>query len=416
MNRFIAGLGRPPVRRAVLASGAWPQQRLAVPQCFAAPHFTAARLCSGDATPPRKAYTEVELIEMSKKAAGAFQEGDYATAIENWEAVANSENHADDSPTLMSCLNNLACAYGETGDNIRKAKLLELSRRLVEKVYGTDHPQYGMVLYNMACAKEEMGFYAEMRQLLEESLALHEKRFNPKHAKVARVLLLLATAYDHVGEHGKQLEAAQRAYEIVRRHCGTEHVQTTIALMTLARAYGSNDQPEKYLQTALTAFEIQERKLGPLNPQLTLTLLDLAAAYGANKDYYNQKEMLERAVAVQKRAFGKQHTYLIDTYIALGEANEKLEDTATMAHYYNEALKVAHSRYQGKHVGIGVAATKAAHGAVRLGQLKKARALVAEASDMLAANVSDNHPSAKDLQTVIAELEKKEAETKEADK
>lgn len=361
---------------------------------------------------PQREYTPVELIELNKKAAEAFQGGDFIAAIDHWEVVATAESHNESSPTLMSCLNNLACAYGEVGDHRRKLKLLERSLQMVAKVYGTEHPQYGMVLYNMACAKEEMGRYEEMRQLLEASLALHERYFKPKHAKVGRVLLLLASAYDHVGEHARQLQTAQRAYEIVRRHCGPEHVQTTIAMMTLARAYGSNGQPEQYLQMALAALDIQEKKLGPANPQVALTLLELAGAYAANGEYHSQKETLERAVSVQKRAFGKQHTYLIDTYIALGEACDKLGDTATMAHHYNEALKVARSRYQGKHIGIGVAATKAAVGALRTGQRSRARVLAEEAQGILSVSVSAAHPASKELAAVMAELEVEEARKK----
>ncbi|CAG9582226.1 conserved hypothetical protein [Leishmania major strain Friedlin] len=347
---------------------------------------------------------EKELIELNKEAAEAFEKGDFSSAIEAWEKVAHSKQHTPNSPTLMSCLNNLACAYGETGDNIRKLKLLERSRDLVEAVYGTDHPQYGMVLYNMACAKEEMGLYADMKQLLEQSLALHEKRFNPLHAKVGRVLLLLAAAHGHLGEHEAQLRTAERAYEIVKRHCGPEHVQTTIAMMTLGRAYGAAGQVERQLQLAQAAYSIQERRLGPMSPQLAMTLLEVADAHRVNGDFYNQKALLEQAVELQQRAFGQQHAQLIDTYVALGDACGQLENSKLQAQYYLEALKIARQRFQGRHIAIGKAAVNAARAYLSHGNKAKAQALLDEARSIVERNVSPEHPLSKQLDKVAKEV------------
>ncbi|GET92415.1 hypothetical protein, conserved [Leishmania tarentolae] len=348
--------------------------------------------------------SEKELIELNKKAAEAFEKGAFSSAIEAWEKVAQSKHHTPNSPTLMSCLNNLACAYGEMGDNIRKLKLLERSRDLVKTVYGTDHPQYGMVLYNMACAKEEMGLYADMKQLLDESLALHEKRFNPQHAKVGRVLLLLAAAHGHLGEHEIQLRTAERAYGIVKRHCGPEHMQTTIAMMTLGRAYGAAGQVERQLQLAQAAYSIQEKRLGPMNPQLAMTLLEVADAHRANGDFYNQKALLEQAVELQQRAFGQQHAHLIDTYIALGDVCAHLENPKLQTQYYLEALKIARQRFQGKHIAIGKAAVNAARAYLSQGNKAKAHALLDEARSIVERNVSPDHPLSKQLDKVAKEV------------
>lgn len=374
--------------------------------------FTPRRCYTTDdpTTPSHSDSAELsqkDLIELNKEAANAFEKGEFLTAIEAWEKVAQSKQHTPNSPTLMSCLNNLACAYGEMGDNVRKLRLLERSRELVRNVYGTDHPQYGMVLYNMACAKEEMGLYNDMKALLEESLALHEKRFNPRHAKVGRVLLLLAAAQDHLGEHDAQVQTAERAYEIVKRHCGPDHVQTTIAMMTLGRAYGSVGQVERQLQLVQAAFNIQEKRLGPKNPQLAMTLMELAEAHQANKDYHTQRALLEEAVELQRRAFGQQHTHLIDTYIALGDACGLLEDTKMQAQYYLEALKIARQRFQGKHIAIGKAALNAARAYLLQGSVAKASKLVEEARVILERNVSPVHPLAKQLEEVTLQIKEK---------
>ncbi|KPA82446.1 putative mitochondrial hypothetical protein [Leptomonas pyrrhocoris] len=351
--------------------------------------------------------SQKDLIELNKEASEAFEKGEFLVAIDAWEKVERSKQHTPNSPTLMSCLNNLACAYGEIGDSVRKLKLLERSRELVKEVYGTDHPQYGMVLYNMASAKEEMGLYNDMKALLEESLALHEKRFNPRHAKVGRVLLLLAAAQDHLGEHDAQVKTAERAHEIVQRHCGPDHVQTTLAMMTLGRAYGSVGQVERQLQLAQAAFNIQEKRLGPRNPQLAMTLMELAEAHKANKDYYNQRALLEEAVEVQRRSFGQQHTHLIDTYIALGDACGLLEDTKMQAQYYLEALKVARQRFQGKHIAVGKAALNAARAYLLQGNMEKASQLLREARAILERNVSPVHPLSKQLEEAASQLKKK---------
>lgn len=344
--------------------------------------------------------SQKELIELNKEAAEAFEKGEFLTAIDAWEKVAQSKQHTANSPTLMSCLNNLACAYGEMGDNVRKLKLLEQSRQLVQTVYGTEHPQYGMVLYNMACAKEETGHYADMKQLLEESLALHEKRFNPRHAKVGRVLLLLSAAHGHLGEHAAQLQTAERAHEIVRRHCGPEHVQTTVSMLTLGRAYGAVGKVERQLQLAQAAYQIQEKTLGPMNPELAKTLLEVADAHRANGDQYNRKALLEQAVERQQRSFGQQHTHLIDTYIALGDACGELEQSKAQAQYYLEALKVARQRFQGRHIAIGKAAINAARVYQLQDKAEKAAALLEEARPIVHRNVSADHPVAKQLAEV----------------
>ncbi|KAG5494079.1 hypothetical protein JKF63_01913 [Porcisia hertigi] len=348
--------------------------------------------------------SEKALIELNKSAAEAFEKGEFLLAIEAWEKVVQSKQHTPNSPTLMSCLNNLACAYGEMGDNVRKLKLLGRSRDLVQTVYGTDHPQYGMVLYNMACAKEEIGLYDEMKQLLEESLALHEKRFNPQHAKVGRVLLLLAAAHGHLGEREAQLQTAKRAYEIVKRHCGSNHVQTSVAMITLGRAYGAAGQVERHLQLCQAAYSIQEKQLGPMNPQLAVTLMEVAEAHMTNGDFYNQKALLEQAVELQLRSFGQQHTRLIDTYIALGDACRRLNDPQLQAQYHLEALKIARQRFRGKHIATGKAAVNAARAFLIQGDKEKAQSLLDEARSILNRNVSPAHPLCKQLDKVTEEM------------
>jgi tetratricopeptide (TPR) repeat protein len=398
-----------------------PVKLLLSPLCVSTPAFGVTTLTpqryfgTDDPTRPTSsevvfetgALSEKDLIELSKEATEAFEKGEFLAAIEAWEKVAQSKQHTPNSPTLLSCLNNLACAYGEVGDNVRKLKLLERSRDLVKNVYGTDHPQYGMVLYNMACAKEEMGLYNDMKELLDESLALHERRFNPRHAKVGRVLLLVAAAQDHLGEHDAQVKTAERAYEIVKRHCGPDHVQTTIAMMTLARAYGAVGLVERQLQLTQAAFNVQEKRLGPKNPQLAMTLMELAEAHKANKDYHNQRALLEEAVEVQRRSFGQQHTHLVDTYIALGDACGLLDDTTMQAQYYLEALKVARQRFQGKHIAIGKAELNAARAYLLQGNLKKASQLLDDARFILERNVSPVHPLSKQLEEVSKQLQEK---------
>ncbi|KAG5468807.1 hypothetical protein CUR178_01643 [Leishmania enriettii] len=355
-------------------------------------------------TAATRCLSERELIDLSKEAAEAFEKREFLSAIEAWEKVAQSKQHTPNSPTLMSCLNNLACAYGEIGDHRRKLKLLERSRDLVQAVYGTDHQQYGMILYNMACAKEEMGLYADMKRLLDESLALHEKRFHARHVKVGRILLLLAAAYGHLGEHEAQLLTAKRAYKIVKHHFGPEHVQTTISMLTLGRAYGAAGQVERQLQLAQAAYSTQEKRLGPMNPQLAVTLLEVADAHKANGDFYNQKALLEQAVELQQRSFGQQHTHLIDTYIALGDACGQLENLKSQAQYYFEALKIARHRFQGKHILIGKAAVNAARAYLSQGDKAKAQALLDEARSIVELNVSPAHPLSKQLDKVTKEL------------
>ncbi|KAK7198334.1 TPR repeat/Tetratricopeptide repeat [Novymonas esmeraldas] len=369
-----------------------------------AAHATRRWCSSGEGGASTPGLSEKDLIELNKEAANAFETGDYLAAIAAWEKVVQSKQHTPNSPTLMNSLNNLACAYGEMGDNVRKLKLLERSLDLVRAVYGADHPQYGMVLYNMACAKEEMGFYADMKQLLEESLALHEKRFNPRHAKVGRVLLLLAAAHGHLGEREAQLRVAERAHEIVKRHCGPDHVQTTVAMMNLGRAYGAAGNVERQLQLAQAAYSIQERQLGPMNPQLAMTLLEVAEAHRVNGDHYNQKALLEQAVELQQRSFGQQHTHLVDTYIALGDACGHLGNTKLQGQYYLEALKIARHRYQGRHIAIGRAAVHAALAYLLQGNKAKADALLQEARSVVQHNVSPEHPLAKKLEEVAKDV------------
>ncbi|EAN87822.1 hypothetical protein, conserved [Trypanosoma cruzi] len=367
----------------------------------------AVRVCSTQ--PPFSTGCTVE--ELQKSAAEFFERGEFMNAIKQWESVIESMDKADNNNNnrqyvLMSCLNNLACAYGEIGNYARKLQLLERSRDMVEQVYGRDHPQYGMVLYNIASAYEEMGRYQEMEDLLLKSLDIHERKFHSKHAKVGRVLLLLAEAHGHLGKHGAQLQVAERALEIVRRHCGPEHIQTTIALLTFSRAHGANGNHAKRLQIAQQAYDIQERKLGALNPQIALTLLELADAHGANRDYFHQKDLLEKAIELQKRAFGSQHTQLVSTYTALGDAYGNLDDRNNQFASYREALDIARQRYRGNHIVIGTASNKCAWGYLRIGKVEEAKTLAEEARRIIEGMVSEKHPAAVELRATLQELKR----------
>jgi tetratricopeptide (TPR) repeat protein len=331
--------------------------------------------------------TALECIELNKKAAEKFTNGEFVEAAKSWEEVvkfelADRKPDSQPNPNLVHSLHNLACAYGELGSFEKKKAHLEQALQMIDELYGDRHPQYAMALFNLASVYGELGDSKKMKEAVTRSLVIHEEKFGPNHPKVGRVLSLLATAHEKLEEYKEQVEVSQRALQIIQKHCGAEHTQTTIAMTNLGRAYGNVDDTGRMIQLIQSAFAIQERKLGPQNPQIAPTLLELALAHGRIGEHLVKKTLLEKAVDIQKRAFGGMHVFLVESYMHLGDACSETKEFDLAQEYYMASLSVAESKHGESHPVVAAAKSNLAVFFQRVGNKKAALSFARSAIDI----------------------------------
>jgi CHAT domain-containing protein/Tfp pilus assembly protein PilF len=176
--------------------------------------------------------------------------------------------------------------------------------KLMEKSFGSEHPDTADSLNNLAMLYDGMGSYQKAEPLYKRALAIQEKTLGPVHPRTAASLNNLAGLYQAMSAYQKAEPLYKRALAIREKALGSEHPDTADSLNNLAGLYqaiGSYQKAEPLYKRALT---INEKALGPEHPYVATSLNGLASLYCAMGSYQKAEPLYKRALAIREKAFG----------------------------------------------------------------------------------------------------------------
>lgn len=195
-------------------------------------------------------------------------------------------------------LGNLANAYGEMGNTVRKRDLLERALTIFETHKGREHYHVAITLTNLGNTYGELRNAARKRDLLERALKIDEMHYGREHYEVAITLTNLGTAYGELGDAARQRDFLERALKILEAHYGQEHYRVAITLGSLGSAYGKLGDMARKRNLLERALNIQEMHYGQEHPELTITLTNLAVTYHSLHQRKVALEMAQRTYRI----------------------------------------------------------------------------------------------------------------------
>ena len=142
----------------------------------------------------------------------AFNRGDFATAIEEWQPLANAGDADAQSKELDQAYRQGQDLFA-AGEYEQAVPYYLETLELGEQIFGHDHVTTAIFINNLAVLYEELGDYEAAEPLYRRALEINEEALGLEHQGVAVSLNNLAVLYDNQGRY----EAAWTCPALVER-------------------------------------------------------------------------------------------------------------------------------------------------------------------------------------------------------
>ncbi len=98
-------------------------------------------------------------------------------------------------------------ATRSANQNEKSIALLERSLKIMQKIYGAEHPSVATALDNLACYYADQKQFEKAENLELQALAIYEKTLRPDHPDLAITLDNLCEVYQNLGreQDGRRL-------------------------------------------------------------------------------------------------------------------------------------------------------------------------------------------------------------------
>src|SRR5262245_40479488 len=192
---------------------------------------------------------------------------------------------------------------------------------LIEKEFGSDHPQVADQLGIVAAGYESRGRYDDGDALRKRALAIYERAYGRDSIDFARSLTELGRVYGSQGRIQEALALSQRALEIAEKAVGPDSPDLYQFYWDIGSRYLSQwsfSDAEPFLMRALAGLEKAHREPFVVGIHLTGILGNLAVVHVGQGHYAEARAFLDRALTVSERVLGANHSQFGYTLNSLG--------------------------------------------------------------------------------------------------
>jgi len=294
---------------------------------------------------------------------------------------------------------NIAVSYSNDAykknkqGNFKEAIQLEtVDLKMIEKIFGKEHPDYATALSDLALYNSEAGNYQEAVRLETVALKIRERAFGKEHPRYAAALSDLALYTSNIGNYQEAVRLETEALKIREKTSGKVDPSYATALSDLA-LYTSdmgNDHEAICLETE--ALKIREKAFGKEHLDYA-TSLDKLACYNANLGNYQRAiELAKEALKIIEKVQGKEHVDYATTLIYLALSNSGLGDYQEAIRLATEALNIEEKVLGKEHPYYARALSNLAGYNLRLENYQEAIRLAAEALRIREKVLGKEHP------------------------
>ncbi|HME31678.1 MAG TPA: tetratricopeptide repeat protein [Terriglobales bacterium] len=221
------------------------------------------------------------------------------------------------SPTFVAGLDALAGKYKQQGD---LESAVVLYQQAVDALENATEPQPKMlaaVVNNLAMARFACGKLGEARLLAERSVDIRREYLGVNHPDYAMSLDNLAAICSALGQRQQALELHKTALETLLVARGSHSFDVATVHANMGMAYLHTGQRELSEQEFETAIRIYRDLLGKDAPVLGVVVHNLATLYqrcGANQ---KARSYYEEALRIERAAHGERHATIARNLLGL---------------------------------------------------------------------------------------------------
>ncbi len=298
-----------------------------------------------------------ESERLNTEGLAAYRAGDYGKARDAFAvSLALRERTLGQAhPEVVAVsLGNLGQVHTALGEHARAKALIERALKIVEAVYGPDHPEVAICVNNLAGVYRALGGLATAKGLYERALGIFEKVYGPDHHNVAMAVNNLAVVSKALGDLATAKGLFERALKIDEAVYGPDYPAVAIRVNNLAVVYRALGDLATVKGLFERALRIDEAVYGPDHPEVATDVNNLASIYRALGDLATAKGLYERALRIDEAVYGPDHPAVAIRVNNLALLYQDLGDLATAKGLFERALRIDEAVYGPDHPKVAI--------------------------------------------------------------
>lgn len=319
----------------------------------------------------------VRLIEQANPEVGL---GEETTVADVFEQSTEQIDELDDQPSVQATLRfTIAEVFHALG---RYPEALALYRQALasrEDLFGPQSLEVAPILTRISNLLETLGENAESLEAVERAVEIFDRHPNLGPRDRENLLQALRARASIAGLFGDNEEAAsiyRRLLAVPRSHLPPDHPDLFYLLGEIAIFHYRQRQFDKCATLAVEALAVAERAWGQDHPEVGSVLTTIALCYTQQGEYGTARAYGERSVSVVQRSLDPEHPYLAMALSALGRIEKHLGELEPASMRFEQAIEIFDAT-----LGPGNRQTGANLGALAvieqtLGRLERAEELV----------------------------------------
>jgi tetratricopeptide (TPR) repeat protein len=186
-------------------------------------------------------------------------------------------------------------------------KLSERALKIVEKVYGSNHPAAAACLGNIGAALYGQSDFTGAQAYYDQALAIEEAHYGPEHPNVALRLDSLGEALRKTGEYQQALERHEQALAINEKINGPDHPSVAKTANNLGATYHNLRRYDESLACYRRALAVDAKHHGLNHPTVATIIRNIGKTLQAVGDLQGARECYERALEIFSKTLGDDH-------------------------------------------------------------------------------------------------------------
>ena len=214
--------------------------------------------------------------------------------------------------------NNIGTVYCSQGDYPKALEYCQKALGILEKIFGTEHPDVAAPYNNIGAVYDSQGDYPKALEYHWNALGIREKVLGTEHPDVATSYNNIGGVYSSQGDYPKALEYYWDALGIREKVLGTEHPDVATSYNNIGYVYSSQRDYSKALEYHQKALGIREKVFGTEHPNVATSYNNIGMVYSSQGDYPKALEYYHKALGIREKVFGTEHPDVATSYNHIG--------------------------------------------------------------------------------------------------
>ena len=337
------------------------------------------------------------------------QQGDYMTAIENYEKALQIEENTlpPDHPLLTIAHDSIGSMYMSMGEYSKALSYLEKALAIKEKTPPFNHDWLVTTCNDIATVYEKLGECSKALLYQKKALEIRLGTLPFDHTDLATSYMCIGVTLFNMREYSTAISYYEKALDIQQTTLPFNHPELARNYVYIGLTHYQMKEYSKAVIYYEKALGVQQRTLPSDHPGLCTSYVTIGLAYFNMGEYSKAISSNEKALEIQEKTLSPNHPALATSYNSIGLVYHKMGEYSKAVSYYEKALEIQEKTLSSNHLQLATFYINIAHICQYTKDDSKSLAYFERALNIFKTSLPDNHPNIVNVQHNIDCLKKK---------